>query len=90
MKTIYGIGAALMLVSISANIYNLIGGWGLMNAASKISFIFGNILFQTLIMVSFFVLFKTMPSMPSAQTTIDNPDLHNFLNELSDECKEAK
>jgi hypothetical protein len=90
MKTIYGIGAWLMLVSIGANLYNFIGSWAIMNNASRIAFIFGNLLFQTLIMVSFAVMFKMMPTMQTTTATVDDKDIQEYLSTLSDKYKEVK
>jgi hypothetical protein len=78
MKKFYIIAGILMLLSVIFSIWNLTTGWVIMNLPAKLSFIFGTILFQLLLVVLFFGMWKVMPD-----TTIkDNKELEELLETM--------
>ena len=89
IRNIYFVGSILMIVTMIANIWNLFVNWGVMNVAGRISFIFGSVLFQMLIAISFYVFYKITPKIPQIADVNENPQIKNILESFSKEFKKS-
>lgn len=88
MKNVYGIAGGLLSISVMANIYTLVSGWGIMDVASRVSYSFASVGFQSLIVLMFVGLYISTPNVPIVipqfkPKTVDNTEMLEFLSEQS-------
>jgi hypothetical protein len=82
-KQFYLWASILIGLSVIFNLWNLFSSWSFMNLPSRLSFIFGNLLFQILLVVMFIGMWKVTPDM----TLQSNPELDKMLEKISKEVK---
>ena len=77
MKKFYLLAGILMLIAFFANLWTLSHSWTLMLWGGRISFIFGTLLFELLLISLFFGMWKMTP-----QLDIKSVDLSSVLNDF--------
>ncbi len=81
IRKFYLIAGSLMSISVLGQIWNLYTLWDNLTMGAKVSGIAGGVLFNLLLVVLFFGMYKMMPS--TNQSIIDNPEMDKYLQELS-------
>jgi len=71
IKTFYSVGAGLFFCVVLFNIWNLVISWNVWNLPTKLSFIFGSIIFQIMLASLFLYLWKITPDMITDDKSID-------------------
>lgn len=79
IKDIYLIGALLSFGLIGFNIWNFVLTYAIMNLPSKLSYIFGSILFQILFLVFFIVLYFQTPRVTKM---LDNNEIEDLIKTM--------
>jgi len=80
MRKFYGIGTILMVIAFFGNLWNLTTIWSGITIGSRIAQIFGSLLFNLLLAVVFYSMWKTMPVTTEGVTKISSPDLDALIN----------
>lgn len=80
MRKFYLVGGILFIIVVLANSYSLVVTWGNLNIGAKVSSIAGGLLFNLLLCLMFFSLYKMTPN--SNMNIAESPDLDSFLQEV--------
>lgn len=82
MKKFYLIGAILMLVAVLGSVWNLFLIWNEITIGAKIAQIATGVLFQSLLVILFFGLYKMMSPIGQTEQVLDTVDLNKLIKEV--------
>lgn len=85
MKKFYGWASLLMGISFFGNVWNIAILWDGLTMGAKIAQIAGSVLFNLLLFILFWGLWKVTPSSTSTAKTIESPDLDAIIKKFQSE-----